>query len=110
MKKKFILGFDDFFSSADKKRKFPFLLDMSVAMWRNIARSIVSITEMTLGSALNSLIRFEISHPYSKKTQRRKDDFPFAVDMQDAWKKLMTSMNGIHLLPKKKLSTGDAKA
>jgi hypothetical protein len=113
MKKKFFLGFDDFFDSVTEKRKFPFLVDMTVAMWRNIARSIIAITELTIGSALSSLIRFEISHPYSKETQRRKDEFPFAVDMQEMWKKLMKSMNDIKLLPKlpkNQLSTGDSQA
>ncbi|MDR1984608.1 MAG: hypothetical protein LBQ28_07285 [Prevotellaceae bacterium] len=114
MKKKFFLGFDDFFGSRNnRKKKFPFLVDMTVAMWRSISRPIVSITEMTLGSALNSLIRFEISHPYSKETQRRKDEFPFAVDMQDMWKKLMKSMNNMKILPKlpkNQLSTGDSQA
>lgn len=99
-RKKNFLGVDDFFSSENKKRKFPFLIDMTVAMWRSIARPIVSITEMTIGSALNSLIRFEISHPYSKETQRRKDEFPFVVDMQEMWKKLMKSLNEINPLPK----------
>jgi len=112
MKKKFDLGFDDYFGSGDKRKRFPFLIDMTVTMWRNIARSIVSITEMTLGSALNSLIKFEISHPNSKETQRRKDEFPFVVDMQEMWKKLMKSMNEMNPLPKitkSQLSTGDAK-
>ena len=113
MKKKFFLGFDDFFgSTGEKKRRFPFLIDMTVTMWRSIARPIVSITELTLGSALNSLIRFEISHPYSKETQRRKDDFPFVVDMQETWQKLMKSMNDMVLfqkLTKNQLSTGDAQ-
>ncbi|MDR3287296.1 MAG: hypothetical protein LBT27_07630 [Prevotellaceae bacterium] len=113
MKKKFFLGFDDFFGSGHKKRKFPFLVDMTVTMWRSISRPIVSITEMTLGSALSSLIRFEIEHPNSKETQRRKDEFPFAVDMTDMWKKLMKSMNDMKILPKlpkNQLSTGDSKA
>jgi len=116
MKKRFFLGFDDFFGSENKrKKKFPFLIDMTVTMWHNIARPIVSITELTLGSALNSLIRFEISHPYSKETQQRKDEFPFAVDMHatwETWKKLIKSMNGMNILPKltkNQLSTGDAK-
>jgi hypothetical protein len=110
--KRFFLGFDDFFYLGKKKKKFPFLVDMSVAAWRNISRTIVSFTEMTLGSTLNSLIRFEISHPYSKETQRRKDEFPFAVDMQDMWKKLMKSMNNMKVLqklPKNQLLTGDSK-
>ncbi|MDR1551857.1 MAG: hypothetical protein LBS69_00110 [Prevotellaceae bacterium] len=111
-KKKFFWGFDDFFGYRNRKNKFPFLVDMSVAAWRNISRSIVSFTEMTLGSTLNSLIRFEISHPYSKETQRRKEEFPFAVDMQEMWKKLMKSMNNMKVLqklPKSQLSTGDSK-
>ncbi|MDR0420257.1 MAG: hypothetical protein LBH30_02220 [Prevotellaceae bacterium] len=109
MKKKIFLGCDDFFGSGNRKKRFPFLVDMTVVMWRNISRTVVSITEMTLGSTLNSLIRFEISHPYSKKTQRRKDEFPFAVDMHDMWKKLMKSMNSMQILPKNQLSTGDSK-
>jgi hypothetical protein len=113
MKKKIFLGFDDFFGSGRRKNKFPFLVDMTVAMWLNISRTVVSFTEATLGSTLNSLIRFEISHPYSKETQRRKDEFPFAVDMQDMWQKLMKSMNNMKVLPKlpkNQLSTGDSKA
>jgi hypothetical protein len=96
----------------ERKKNFPFLVDMTIAMWRSISRPIVSITELTLGSALNALIRFEISHPNSKEIQQRKDDFPFAVDMQEMWKKLLRSMNDVKILPKstkKQLSTGDAK-
>ena len=113
MKKKKKLGIADSLSSENNKKKFPFLIDMTVTMWRSIARPVVSITEMTLGSALSSLIRFEISHPYSKKTQQRKDEFPFVVDMQEMWKKLIKSMNEMNPLPKltkNQLSTGDAKA
>lgn len=114
MKKiKKILDLDDFFGLENKKRRFPFLIDTTVTRWRIIARSIIAITEQTLGSALNALIRFEISHPYSKETQRRKDEFPFAVDMQETWKRLRKSMTDISLLQKltkNQLSTGDAKA
>ncbi|MDR2125311.1 MAG: hypothetical protein LBP63_00595 [Prevotellaceae bacterium] len=112
-KKRFALGFDDFLGLRNRKKKFPFLVDMSVAAWRNISRTVVSFTEMTLGSTLNALIRFEISHPYSKETQRRKDEFPFAVDMQEMWKKLMKSMNNMKTLqkfPKNQLLAGDSKA
>jgi hypothetical protein len=114
MKKKF-KSYDEFTNSEigrERKKNFPFLVDMTIAMWRSISRPIISITEMTLGSALNALIRFEISHPNSKEIQQRKDDFPFAVDMQDMWKKLMRSMNDMKILPKltkNQLSTGDAK-
>jgi hypothetical protein len=113
MKGKNILSCNDFSGLEKSKKRFPFLIDMTVTMWCNITRSIVSITELTLGSALNSLIRFEISHPYSKETQRRKDEFPFSVDMQETWKKLLKSLNDMKLLPKlpkNQLSTGDAKA
>jgi hypothetical protein len=112
MKKRLYLGFDDFFSFGNRKKKFPFFIDMSVTAWQKISHTIISFTEMTLGYTLNSLIRFEISHPYSKKTQRRKDEFPFAVDMQEMWKKIMQSMNNMKVLqklPKNQLLTGDSK-
>jgi hypothetical protein len=118
MKKLFMkrLGFDYFLSSnsKEKKKTFPFLVDMTVAMWRGISTAVISITEMTVGSALNALIKFEISHPYNEETQKRKDDFPFKVEFDkaalDKLKKSISDLNFIPNSSKNQLSVGDSKA
>ena len=69
------------------KDEFIFLVDLSVAAWKLLSYTILSIGRVKLSSKNTIDTLFN-----SKEIRKHKDTFPFIVDMQEMWNDILKTM------------------